>query len=126
MLVPVTVTMVIIDDDPGFRRAAESMFRSLGVEVVEQAGDGASGLDAVRRNRPDWILLDVNLPDMVGIVVARTLHDEGCRSSILLASTGQSLWDDAELAAVGIHDYVAKDDLFERAAVGTLLTRQRP
>lgn len=115
------VSMVIVDDDPGFRDIAAAMFASLGVDVVEQAEDGASGIDAIRQRQPDWVLLDVNLPDMNGTTIARLLQDEGCSSDVLLTSTGQSLWSEAELAEAGVSIYAEKDRLFERDVIDLVL-----
>lgn len=116
-----TVTMVIVDDDPGFRGVAAAMFASLGVEVMEQSDDCLSGLDAIRQNQPDWVLLDVNLPGRDGFSIARQLRDELSPSSILLTSTGTSLWSDAELAEAGVRIYVEKDGLFDPRVVDLVL-----
>lgn len=116
--------MVIVDDDPGFRRVAAAMFASLGVDVVEQAVDCLSGIDAIRRHQPDWVLLDVNLPDRDGFSISRQLRDELSPSNILLTSTGRSLWSDAELVEAGVRIYVEKDRLFERAVLDLVLHEQ--
>lgn len=119
-----SVTMVIVDDDPGFRRAAAAMFASLSVDVIEQTVDGATGVEAIRRHLPDWVLLDVNLPDMDGVTVSRVLRDEGLPSKVLLTSSGQSLWSGAELMEAGVRLYVEKDRLFEPDVVALVLDRQ--
>lgn len=107
-----TVTMVIIDDDSGFRRVAADFFASYGVNVLAQAVDGSSGIAATLQHRPDWVLLDVNLPDQDGLTVARTLRDLSIRSSILLTSSGQSMWSEEELSIAGVRMYVDKQRLF--------------
>ena len=119
----VTTTMVIVDDDPGFRDAAAALFESYGARVLARAVDGASGIDAVRRHRPDWVLLDVNLPDRDGLSVARALAEDPNESSILLTSTGEIPWSDEELREAGVRRYVAKDRLSEPEVLELILSR---
>ena len=68
-----TRTALIVDDHPSFRRFARRLLEAAGYVVVGDAGDGASALAAVRKLRPDLVLLDVLLPDTTGFEVARAL-----------------------------------------------------
>jgi two-component system response regulator EvgA len=120
--VTVAVTLVIVDDDTSFRRIAADLFESNGVVVVADAGDGASGILAVRQHRPDWVLLDVNLPDTDGPTVSRALRRELCGSSILLTSTDDLPWTDAELADAGVHEFVDKCRLLEPGLIARVLS----
>ena len=70
-------TVLIVDDHPSFRRTARALLESEGFEVVGEAEDGASAIEAARKLRPDVVLLDVQLPDMDGFAVAdRSGRDE--------------------------------------------------
>jgi sugar/nucleoside kinase (ribokinase family) len=66
-------TVLIVDDHPGFRAAARRLLELEGYEVVGEAQDGMSAIDAARALRPDFILLDVQLPDVDGFEVAERL-----------------------------------------------------
>jgi two-component system response regulator EvgA len=66
-------TILIIDDDPRFRTQACDVLEADGFVVIGEAGDGASGLEAARTLRPDFVLLDIGLPDVEGFEVARSL-----------------------------------------------------
>ena len=66
-------TILIIDDDPRFRTQACDVLEADGFVVIGQAVDGASGLQAAQSLRPDFVLLDVGLPDVEGFEVARAL-----------------------------------------------------
>ena len=66
-------TILIIDDDPRFRTQARDVLEADGFEVIGQAGDGASGLEAAKSLRPDFVLVDIGLPDVDGFEVARSL-----------------------------------------------------
>jgi DNA-binding response OmpR family regulator len=55
----------VVDDEADIRRVAVAALRSLGYGVVV-ATDGAAGLEAVRRHRPDLVLSDALMPNMDG------------------------------------------------------------
>src|SRR4051812_47676121 len=59
----VSVTVLIVDDHPGFRRFARRLLEEAGFAVVGEAADGASGMAAARDLAPTAVLLDVMLPD---------------------------------------------------------------
>jgi len=58
-----------------------------GFDVVGEAGDGASALEAVRRLRPDLVLLDVQLPDTDGFAVTAELVRDGAGPQVVLTSS---------------------------------------
>jgi len=66
-------TVLIIDDDAGFRVQAKALLVADGFAVVGEAVDGLSGLEAARFLRPDYVLLDLGLPDVDGFEVASVL-----------------------------------------------------
>ncbi|GAA2339438.1 response regulator transcription factor [Streptomyces kunmingensis] len=107
------IDIVVVDDDPGFRRIATMLLTARGLRVVAESGDGASALDAVRAHRPDGMLLDLHLPDTDGLTVARQVTDEENPPRIVLTSTDKSPWSPEELQRAGIEYFVAKDRLFD-------------
>jgi DNA-binding NarL/FixJ family response regulator len=80
-------TILIIDDDPRFRAQASQLLEADGFVVVGQADDGASGLEASRSLRPDFVLLDIGLPDVEGFAVARWLATDGPPPLVVLTSS---------------------------------------
>ncbi|MFT4262627.1 MAG: response regulator, partial [Nocardioides sp.] len=64
---------VVIDDDPDVRRLLGSLLGSLGY-VVAEVGDGQEGIDAVRRHRPVLTTLDIGLPGVDGVEIARQIR----------------------------------------------------
>ena len=73
---PVRPTALIVDDHPTFRRMAHRLLGAAGYQVVGEAGD-ALAVAAVRRMRPQFVLLDVLLPDGDGIDVADQIGGPG-------------------------------------------------
>ncbi|MFF4354776.1 response regulator [Streptomyces sp. NPDC001530] len=108
-----SINIVVVDDDPGFRRIAATLLTARGLHVVAESQDGASALAAVRAHRPDGLLLDLHLPDADGLTVARRLSEESDRPRIVLTSTDKSFWSPEELERAGIESFVAKDKLFD-------------
>jgi DNA-binding NarL/FixJ family response regulator len=80
-------TILIIDDDPHFRIQARDLLEADGFIVIGEAVDGASGLEAVEALRPDFVLLDIGLPDVEGFEVARDLAIDGPPPLIVLTSS---------------------------------------
>jgi DNA-binding response OmpR family regulator len=101
--------ILVVDDDPVIQKLLSVNFEMEGYNVLT-ASDGLEGLDAVSANRPDLVLLDVMMPRMDGVEVAKRLKaDEATRDIpiILLSAKAQSADIEKGLAA-GADDYVTK------------------
>ena len=91
-------TVLIVDDHPSFRASAHAMLEADGFEVIGEAEDGESAIEAAARLHPDVVLLDVQLPDIDGFEVARRLTSiDGAPSVVLVSSrdgsaTSASSW----------------------------------
>jgi CheY-like chemotaxis protein len=68
-------TVLIVDDHAAFRAAARALLEATGYVVVGEAADGGSAVAAAKALRPDVVLIDIQLPDMDGFVVAERLAD---------------------------------------------------
>jgi DNA-binding NarL/FixJ family response regulator len=79
--------VLIVDDHATFRATARRLLEAEGFDVVGEAEDGASALEAVARLRPEVVLLDVQLPDMDGFEVSRQLCSNGSSPKIVLTSS---------------------------------------
>jgi CheY-like chemotaxis protein len=114
-------TVLIVDDHPAFRAAARRLLELEGYEVVGEAEDGLSAIEAARTLRPDFILLDVQLPDLDGFEVAERLCSDPLPPQIVLTSSrdrsdygpclastpARGFVPKAELSAAGIADILA-------------------
>lgn len=94
---------------------------------VQTASDARAASRAVRENRPDLVLLDLQLPDMDGLQLTRLLRDDPDTADLLIvAVTAYAMKGDEERArAAGIDHYVTKPIAKEefRKTVGRLLGR---
>ena len=66
-------SVLIVDDHAEFRAGARALLEVDGFEVLGEAPDGESALEAARRLRPQVVLLDVQLPGIDGFCVADRL-----------------------------------------------------
>jgi DNA-binding NarL/FixJ family response regulator len=68
------IRVVVVDDDPLVRTGLGIILSAdPGIAVVAVADDGATGIEAVRREQPDLVLLDIRMPGVDGLTAARTL-----------------------------------------------------
>jgi two-component system KDP operon response regulator KdpE len=108
--------VLVVDDEPSILRALRINLTARHYEV-STASDGAGGLAAVARERPDVMILDLGLPDMHGTEVIRGVRGWSSTPIIVLSVWGQEAQKVAALDA-GADDYVTKpfgmDELLAR------------
>ena len=87
------ITVVVVDDHPLFRQGVVETFSlEPGIEVVGEASNGDDGMAILRALSPDVAVLDVNLPGLNGLQVARQLRSERSTSAVIMLTA----YDDAE------------------------------
>lgn len=106
-------TLVVDDDYMSASIHRSYVERVPGFEAVGEAHTGAEALDAVRRVRPDLVLLDIYLPDMSGLEVIRRLRLEGEPVDVIAVTAAK----DVETLRAAIHGgvlhYLVKPFQFE-------------
>lgn len=104
------VTVLIVDDNPLNRVLLEAIVSSIGVSRIETATNGQEGLEAIRRNKPDLILLDVMMPQMDGYEMCRRLREIHGRDElpVLFVTALDSPTERAACFAAGGTDMVTK------------------
>ena len=104
-------TVLIVDDHPSFRASARAILEADGFDVIGEAADGASALDAVRRLTPQIVLLDVQLPDMDGFAIASTLTANGSAPAVVIVSSRDACDYGGLIAESGARGFIAKAEL---------------
>jgi DNA-binding NarL/FixJ family response regulator len=115
-------TILIVDDDPRFRMQASELLEADGFVVVGQAVDGASGLEAARSLRPDFVLLDIGLPDVEGFAVARDLAVDGPPPLVVLTSSRDARAYGRRLVTSDCLGFIPKEQV-SGAAIQALVDR---
>ena len=102
-------TILVIDDLPENVFMLQDRLEHEGYEVIT-AYDGKSGIEKVRRERPDLILLDVMMPDLTGIEVCKILvaDNETSGIPIILVTAKSGAEDTKEGLEAGAFDYIKK------------------
>jgi two-component system alkaline phosphatase synthesis response regulator PhoP len=99
-------TVLVVDDEPMIVQLARDYLEHAGFAVVS-AADGKAALAAARSSRPDLIVLDLGLPEIDGLDVARALRRDTTIPIVMLTGRG----DEADKIAgleIGADDYVTK------------------
>ncbi len=98
--------ILIADDDPHIREVLSFALGKAGMTTAE-AGDGEAALAAVERDRPDLLVLDINMPRMDGLEVCRRLRASGDLPILFLSSRDDEI-DRVVGLELGADDYVVK------------------
>ena len=99
--------ILVVDDEPSIVDAVATALRYEGFEVLE-ARSGREGLTLAQTDHPDLIVLDVMLPDIDGLEVARRVRADGLEIPVLFLSARDALEDKIAGFSAGGDDYVTK------------------
>lgn len=102
------VRVLIVDDHPVVREGLRSMLKD---EAVELAGEAATGGDALRQAsevRADVVLLDMQLPDLDGLVVLRQLRHLAPEAAVLILTMHDEVTLVRDAISAGASGYVLK------------------
>jgi two-component system KDP operon response regulator KdpE len=101
-----TSTILIVDDEPQIRRVMRTTLSSNGYSVIE-ARSGEEALGIIRKERPELVLLDVNMPGMGGLEVCREIRDQS-EVAIIMLTVRNTEHDKVLALDAGADDYVVK------------------
>jgi DNA-binding response OmpR family regulator len=108
--------LLVIEDDPRLGRLLKRLLED-DKHVVELAIDGRTGLEiAEDAHGIECIVLDVGLPDMSGLEVARQLRGAGSQTAILMLTARDTVGDRVSGLDAGADDYLVKPFAFEELA----------
>jgi DNA-binding NarL/FixJ family response regulator len=109
------VTGLIVDDHPSFRHFARRLLEQAGFQVVGEAEDGATAIEAVRELEPAAVLLDVLLPDRSGLEIAAELAQTLQATAVVLTSSRSESDLGAALEEAPKKGFIAKSAFSGRA-----------
>jgi CheY-like chemotaxis protein len=106
------MNILIVEDNEQMRRMVKAMVRDLADCVIE-CDDGAGALSAYTQHRPDWVLMDIDLPEVDGISATQQIVAAHPEARVMIVTN----YDDAGLRetarSAGACEYVVKEDLIE-------------
>jgi DNA-binding response OmpR family regulator len=118
--------ILIVEDDPKLTALLRKGLASEG-HVVDTVLCAGAGLERARSDAYDAVILDLTLPDLDGLEVARCLREEGSSVPILMLTARETLRDRVQGLAAGADDYLAKPFAFEELRLRLrAITRRGP
>jgi two-component system KDP operon response regulator KdpE len=101
-----TATILVVDDEPQIRRVLRSTLSIQGYVILE-AKTGEEAIELARKEKPDLILLDVNMPGMGGIEACREIR-RSSEAPIIMLTVRNAERDKVLALDAGADDYVVK------------------
>jgi DNA-binding NarL/FixJ family response regulator len=105
-----SITLVIADDHPLVLEGLEHLLTGAdGLEIRASCATGEEALSAVRRHHPDILILDLHMPGIDGVAVARTLKNEGHQTRIIILTDALDEREALELLRLNVAGVILKD-----------------
>ena len=120
---PSDLKFLVVDDFPTMRRIVRNLLKEMGCNNVEEAEDGAIALQMLKANRYDFVVSDINMPNMNGFDLLKAIKaDENLKRLPVLMVTAEARKEDILLAAQsGAAGYVVKP--FTKATLEEKITK---
>ena len=101
--------VLIVDDNRGSRDLIRAILKTVPCAIIE-ASDGRQGLDLVRRERPDLVLLDIHMLGLDGLAVVKKIREDATLAGLpVVAVTAFAMEGDREKGmAAGFTAYLTK------------------
>jgi two-component system, response regulator PdtaR len=116
--------ILIVDDDPAVVETLKEQLETAGINVVVTAATGAEALKLTEAHDPSLIIMDIQLPDMDGIDLARKINEIEPRPIMLLSGYANSDYIDRAKDA-GIITYIVKPVTMKELLPSIVLTMHR-
>jgi CheY-like chemotaxis protein len=123
--------VLIVDDEADVRKTLTDILRAMRYPdtlEIEGVADGRDGLDAVVRQRPDLVLLDLQMPRMNGLMLLKQIRDVEPRLPVIVISATQENKLSSEALRQGAVAYLPKpfDPRHVEMLVTTFLDSTKP
>lgn len=104
-----TINVLIIDDHAILRSGLKMLINSAGgLKVTGEAGTGREAVESFKKNPPDIVVLDITLPDMSGLEVAREIKKAAPAAKILILTMHDNANYVREFVRIGVSGYIVK------------------
>jgi len=105
-----TMKILVVDDFPTMRRIIKNLLKDLGFENVDEAEDGAMGLEKLRNGSFEFVVSDWNMPNMDGLTMLKNIRADPALAALpVLMVTAEAKKENIIAAAqAGANGYVVK------------------
>jgi len=100
--------ILVIDDEQGIRNLLDTLLSRKGYDVVLADG-GRKGLELFRRERPDVVVLDLNMPEMGGVAVLQQIRTLKPEQLVIVLTGAGTPEKEQQLHALGVSEFVEKE-----------------
>jgi two-component system response regulator AtoC len=115
--------ILVVDDEPSIRKYLQTLLEVDGFEV-EAVSSGKEALDRVNKGeRPDFIILDVLMPEMGGLDTLQELMQIDRTLNVIMLSCSNEVGTVVEAIRLGAHDYLTKP--FEKTELDAAMLKSR-
>lgn len=112
--------ILVIDDEQGIRHLLDTLLSRKGYDVVLADG-GRKGLELIRRERPDVVVLDLKMPEMDGVTVLQQIRRLNPDQPVIILTGGGTPETEQQVRALGVAEFVEKE--FSLHRLGDALKR---
>ena len=107
-----SIDVLVVDDNQFMRKLIRNLLVNVGVKNVHEAGDGITGLEAIRTLSPDVVVLDWEMPFLNGAELVRIVRSPGVFPvpdvPIIMLSGHGERWRVVEAIRLGVNEYLMK------------------
>jgi DNA-binding NarL/FixJ family response regulator len=105
---PRPAKVLLVDDEPHVILLLRGILKQLGVQTIWEAGDSVAAFEKLAANRPDVVLLDLNLPTVDGFQVLEKLKAENPKLPVIIVSAQGTLKTFNRVRELGAEGYILK------------------
>jgi DNA-binding NarL/FixJ family response regulator len=101
--------VLLVDDEAHIRKFIGLLLKQTGVATIVEAGNGEDAVAAFKQEKPDLVLLDINMPGLTGIETLRLLKQEDPDCVVIMLTSLASRQVVEETLTLGAAGYIRKD-----------------
>lgn len=115
-------TVLIVEDEILARIGLRQLlnWEKYGYSLLPDATDGREALASIRENKPDIVLLDLNIPKINGLEILKYMREQGIRSRVIVVSCNEEFDMVKDAMKLGAYDYLRKINLSAGELLGIL------
>lgn len=127
-----SMRFLVVDDEPYARKVVRALLTAMGIRHIQEASDGASGIDAILTFSPDIVLVDWEMPGLDGPGFLRRVRSPGvfpmCDVPVIMLTGHGEKSRVTEAIRLGIHEYLLKPVSMQalQTRIASIVTNPRP
>ena len=102
--------ILIADDHPFTLQGTKSFIESCGYNVSDTASNGVSALNLIHLHLPDIAILDINMPGLDGLDIAKKVQESKLKTKIVLLTMHKEMTIFKKAAELGVYGYILKEN----------------